>query len=829
MRTDTFMEAYISPPVEDVNKSDGRPEMEFSDEFKKSFDDALADYEDTLKYLKNLASGKGFEDDFGVCSCQYQLMYLTPKDLSSFISDLFKAISKRLIDCNFVDVEKMAVELAKSYIATNTGNQLTRDNLFASSTYGDPRVETLMDILVQIQNAFFERAVYSKYEMIERAKSMKADVDKMSGMNFPTAMRAVVNALPKTIKDVMKDSMADGIVACNCDVIMVYIETFILFMCSLNSTALEQMISYAQPRSTFLRKSASKFVGETYADTAFNGYITECCMLKTNTMNIRARIPFDCNMRNIVLQDFTPSFKDTRSALFFMLKDNRSPIHILLAKYATNRKLSGQCAHVTSMFHQYFYRPEMCPCADPSRYEYEKAVFRTDVNWLDKIAYGNNFLDGNYRMDAMGNDNRHPIKTTLEMLHRMFCGCGLKTNEDLANQIITIADAMNCVICNDIWCYENRALVSDILAVLGDCFTRCVLRLYHNNANVIAFDDDMPDTMIPGYTYCEYFVYQEAESNQPSVEVSGTQNTAPKTGGLSKLGSALRQFVGWVRTKLRNFPRMFAATNEAKIKWITSHEDLNKKVGEALGKTLNVTLKNVPQYNIPFNEMKTKMEAVSQKLQLELSNASKDSEITDEELLRIKVLLYPGDDTTAKKIAMTEDAKQRAELITNYVMYKTTDPTPDVASKTGPMTPDQWNDIVGTLTQSTKLIDELTKVVTNTLNNEAKEVDKLRQQDERAAAAPQQTAQNGEQQQNTNVGSNNAQKIYDVMQQVLQDYQLNALNKLGGTMFKTYYGIYKQIVDAYRQQTLTPKAKAAAGTETAAAPATPENAAPANG
>lgn len=805
MGYDTFMEAYISPPDEDVNKFNGRAEMEFSDDFKRSFDDALTNYDDTMKYLKNLVEGKGFTEDYGVCSCRYQLMYLKPKDLASFIGDMFKAISSNLIDCTFSDVEKLAVGLAKQYIATNTGNQLTRDNLFASSTYGDPRVDTLMDILVQIENAFFDRAVYSKYEMIERAKSMKDDLSKMTELNFTTAMKAVVNALPNTIKDTMKES---NMVPCDCELIMVYIETFILFMCSLNTTALEQMISYAQPRATFIKKAASKFVGETYADTAFNGYITECCMLKTNTMNIRARIPFDCNMRNVVLEDMTPGFKDTKSALFFMLKDSRSPIHVLLAKYASVRKLGGGCEPVMAMFRQYFYRPIDC-MDNPLRFEYDKVGFRTDVNWLDKIAYGNQFLDGNYRMDAMGNDNRHPIKTALEMLHRMYCGCDLKTNEDLANQIIKISDAMTCIISNEIWTVENRALVTDMLAVLGECFTRCVLRLYHNNATVVAFDDAMPDTMIPGYTYCEYFVVQEAENAAPSVEIAGSQNTAPKTGGLSKLGTALRQFGKWVSVKLANFKRAFAVTNEAKIKWVTSHDELNKKVAAALGKELNVTMKNVPQYKIPAAELKTKLEAAQSKFGLAINQAQKDSQITDEELLNIKRALYPGDDAVAEKIARTEDEKQRVTLITNYVLYKTTEPTPEMISKSGPMTADQWNDIVSTLSGSTKLIEQLNDAMTKTLNSEIKELDKLRQQDERATTQNQ--GQQGQQQQP--VAAGNAQKVYDVVQQVLKDYQLNALNKLAGTMFKTYYGIYKQIVDAYRQQTATEKASAPATEE----------------
>ena len=46
----------------------------------------------------------------------------------------------------------------------------------------------------------------------------------------------------------------------------------------------------------------------------------------------------------------------------------------------------------------------------------ENDCFETNVDWLDTIAFGNNYLDGNYRRDAVGNNKVNPITNTLDMI-----------------------------------------------------------------------------------------------------------------------------------------------------------------------------------------------------------------------------------------------------------------------------------------------------------------------------------------------------------------------------------------------------------------------------
>jgi len=777
----------------DMNRPDGSKDIKFSGQFMQNFDDAITNYDRTLNYLDQLIKGHNFTDDYGVCNCKYQMVYITPHDIASYISYVLKAISKRLVECDIPDMEKLSVELAKRFIKDNSGFDFERDNLFANSTYSDPRTQTMMDMLVQMQNSFFDRGVYSKYEMEQRAKSLKPDYDTINGMHFGRAMKAVVNALPQTIKDSMKDSTEDGFVCCNCELVMFYIETFILFVCSLNTCTVEQMIGYAQPRSTFIRKEISKYKTESYAETAFNGFVTECSIIKTNDMNIRARIPFDCNMRNIVLQDVTPDFKDSKSALHFMLKDSRSPIHALLIKYATDKQIAGRpdCVPAMTLFEPYFHMHE----CNAIQMELDKAGFMTDVNWLDKIAYGNQFMDGNYRLDAMGNENKHPLVMTLETLHKMYCGCNLKTNEELANQILKIAGLMHEVIIRN-WCTLNRQLTTDILCVLGDCFTRCVLKLYNNNCVVIVASDDMKDTMAPGYTYCEQFVY-EADA-KPGVQVQTTNTTgttAPNQTGLSKLVSMIRQFAKWIASKLAQFFRLFLLTNEAKIKYINSHAEQNKKIGESLGKDMNVNMANLPKYNIPYSAIHSKVEQTKQHLDM-VNQYLKDGQISDEEMTKLKIALYPGDDNTARRIVDTTDKNQRQQLIKNYVLFGKLEPTEQELKMNGSMTKEIWDDIIKTLTGSPKLIDELTKDFNKMLTNEVKLLDQKAKDEERAA---QQSAnnQNGQQQQQpTGV----AQTLYNLFQEVLSDYQMNTLNTLAKTMFGTYYDVYKKVYDAYQAQ-----------------------------
>ena len=976
----------------DYNKSDGKPVVEFSPEFLSSFDKSILSYDNTLDQLQSLINGKGF-DEYGICNCQYNMWYITPSDISEYISNLFKAISMKLIQCDIADLEKFSVEMAKRFIEKNCGKNVPLDNIFALGTYADPRTETLMDLLVQTENTFFDRSVYSKYEMEQRAKDVKEDYNKINSMHFGAAMKAVVKSLPDVIKKAMKESTIDGFVCCSCDTVMTYIETFILFACSLNTCMLTQLIGYCEPMSTYLRKEKAtvtqesvsirgnkpvyvvlisgdnivskiikkfthskwshaaisfdpsleemysytfatteyakssqglrredirllnkldvevcvygfyapnktvndmketiherivsgktrydlgllfkkafndnaeqnldnnkkicsafvnsiiaEFVGKisdkvspspddmakalegmdshefvklyegpcsTYdeaiikskvkkfakdAETkTFSEYVSEFCLVKTNDMNIRARIPFDFNMRNVVLQDCTPNFKDTKSALHYMMKDSRSPIHAMLIESATDRRIAsvGECMPVMQMLEPYFREHGHDV---PLGFEYDRAGFITDVNWLDKIAYGNNFLDGNYRMDAMGNENRHPIYLTLKMLHKIYCGCGLKTNEDLSNNILKIAGTMIAIINRQPWSCCNKELVKDILCVLGECFTRNVIKLYNNHCNIVTYSDDMDDTMAPGYTYCEAFVYMEADAKdpQPKIEAVNGQNTVQKTGVLNKLTTLIRQFAQWIQNKLGNVPALFEKINGAKIAFVQSHDKLNQEIGNAIANnTFTVTVKNFPVYKIPVDKINNKANNIKNILNEFVQNPNKDFDPVE-----IKAQIYPGDDATAKEFANIKDPKEAGAAIQRYVLYGQL-PNQQTGFVDGKnLNQNLWNDMCNNIKESKRLIDTVMKPMIASLNDGLKAIENVQKQEEKAnnANKDQQQQQGDNQQQQP---TNKAELMFNTFKDIVQVYQLNMVNAFTNKFFNTSYQLYKEIVDKYQSQ-----------------------------
>lgn len=998
--------------VVDVNKSDGNPAVTFSPEFMQSFDASITSYDSALDQLQSLVNGKGFEDEYGICNCRYEMRYITPNDISSYINDLFKAISMKLITCDVADLEKFSVEMAKRFIEKNTGNEIDPENIFAMSKYSDPRVQTLMELLVETENTFFDRSVYSKFEMKKRASDMKDDYKKINDMHFGPSMKAVVKALPEIIKKCMKDSLMNGIVCCNCDIVMTYIETFVLFACGMNTCMLTQMIGYCEPMTTYLRKENAtitqesvstrgnkpvyvvlisgtnivsntikkfthskwshaaisfdpsleelysytfatteyapasqglrresikmlnnikgevavygfyapnktvkdmkqaiadrissgktkydlgllvkkafndeatenadnnkkicsafvnsiikEFVGKisdknspspddmfqalesmpsneftklyegpcmTYdpaavtthlkkfakeADTqkAFTEYVSEFCLVKTNDINIRARIPFDFNMRNIVLQDCTPNFKDTRSAIHFMLTDNRSPIHAMLIESATEKRIPHHtvCNSTLQLFAPYF-RPE-CHGNGPFEFDYDRAGFQTDVNWLDKIAYGNEFLDGNYRMDAMGNDNRHPIYLTLKALHRMYCGCALKTNQELADNILKIAGVMRAVINEQPWSCYNKELVRDILAVLGECFTRNVIKLYNNHCAIVTYSDNMKDTMIPGYTYCEAFVYMEetqpGEKPAPAKVTFQDQNgqeikTGPKNAALNKLTSVMRQFAQWITNKLAQVPALFEKINGAKANYVAKHAQLNQQIATAIGTSFKPMLNNFPRYSIPLKDIVNKTDGAKNALDEYLRDPNAPLNIE-----KIKTEIYPGNQQTAAAIAALNDPKKEAEAIQKYVLFNA-GPQQNPVYVNGPMSADMWKDMCDDLSNSARLVQDATKAMVKSLESGMKTLESIRKKEEAEANKPKPTTEAEQPQQQ----GTNADQLFKLFQQIAQTYQINVINAITNTFFNTYYGAYRDIVAAYQSQSktqsnLTEKAGAAA-------------------
>lgn len=328
--------------------------------------------------------------------------------------------------------------------------------------------------------------------------------------------------------------------------------------------------------------------------------VTECCLLKTNTMRCHSKIPFDINMRNIVLQDMHPRFKDTIAAIDYITKDTRSPIAQMLYRYAhPSEVLNGMdgCM-ILRMFMN-------CPCYECCSYdEYANKLheidFHTDVNWLDKIAYGNNFIDGNYRDDAMGNEHRHPIKQTLDTLYRMFGECKLKTKEELCDHILKVSHIMRSIaqMYGSIGIY-NWEMVRDILAVLGEIMTRSMIKLYDSQMTIIA-SDNMDDVDAPGYMYTESFKEFEIDDFDSFVmEAADDSKEKPEKASVSSSGKAstlgehvkkiiewikkmINKFIAWVQNTLSKLGITFAKNHKQEIEYVRKNSALNAQIGDAI-------------------------------------------------------------------------------------------------------------------------------------------------------------------------------------------------------------------------------------------------------
>ena len=961
--------------------------VEFSPEFMTAVGNTLSIYDKALDQLRGLVNGNGFTDDYGMCNTEYQMVYITPKDIASYVDYVFKAVSQRLIDASIGDLEKFSVTMAKQFMQDNCNVDTSRDNIFAKSAYADPRVQTMMDLLVQTENTFFDRRAFSKFEMIERARLMKKDYETMNALHLKPTLTAVIKSLPGVIKDQWKDSRCFD--TFKIAAVMSYVETFILFVVSLNLATLEQMIGYAQPIATFIRKEKNPTVTQESVDDskyspmfvvltsgkapiisgaikkitksnwshvsisfdptlqtlysyamaktefapssqglrkesigayymkdcdiavfgmfvpnhivvdmqklideriqgkttfdfgllfkkAFNDdakgsakshkkicttfvndlieevtkkkysgksvpspqqmydagklhenqvfkvyegmsndyspeqavsiikqnassapskpfveYVTECCFINTNDIRMRMRVPFDFNLKNIVLQDQTDGFKETRTAIHFMIRDNRSPIRAYLLKYTTKRNLNDRLEFepVLNLLRPYFHPENM----DGAKYEYEKLSFHTDLNWISRIAFNNQFSDGDYRTDGLGNDARSPIVQTLSMLERMYCGCTLKTNEELANHICTLAALMNTILEHDCGLC-NRDYIRDVVAVLGECFTKCVIRLFNNNATAVIYTDDMPDTMVPGITYCEQFVYMEADNNQQQQNNAGasgisfSQNTQEKTGALGKIKTLLRQFVAWIANTLRKAPLLFARTNGQRAEFVEKHEKLNNAIGAAMGATnpFQVNCKNVPVFQIPLKDLLSEMDKWGPEIKSYYDwlkrpdNNQNTQSDNDAKLADLRAVLYPGVQNNISKEIIAKEGEERKKAIEDYLLFSriNVQPGDQACYKNGPMDAKTWSNICECLKGTPKLLEEFSSKASKALEQFVKIID----------------TQNPEEQ------TPGQSVLVDLLREIQEMYITPAVNIYSSKMFDVYYRYYKSIVDNFNVQ-----------------------------
>jgi len=846
--------------------------FKFSDSFLAGFNSLITTYDKKIEDLNKVKSLIDKDAHHGVCNCSYKMRYITPSDISTFISNLERAMENHLFKPHTSDCDLFAVESVKRFLKDNGCVPFDAPSIMGNPGADVPKGATLTDLTFAAESECFNLLVYSKYELDKRVDCMREDVGKIQNMHFSAAVKAFVQKIPGIMDKKASFVMSDSLLAKACEV---YIEDFIMFALRLNLCTVLQMLAYAVPRvayknepasdqsnesannadnwdenndffqqeavdstqvspvffvftqgkspviskaikkatdsdyshisisfdasldnmysfggtsfrkesihdnkrkdldiqvfGTFITKDAvekmkdlcgdfitnvkktsfdypalvKKLFGSDKKDNSgykqicttfvnrllalagtnlseknipspeemretaqskpdqifelfsgnsteykrqdatkklkamgkdpnakrFDEVVTECCtgFLKTNDYVITNKIPFNCNMRDVVLQDMHPQFKDTVSALKFIMNDERSPVHQLVIQYYTEPIDEYDPEQIIKMFFG-------CPrhnhweCEPNSRdaLANNAANMNTDVNWLDKITYGNMFYDGNYRRDGLGNQHTHPIMNSFDAIYKMFGGCdNVCDNQGLANSLIRISRVMKAIV--ERYCdgsIPNWEMCRDILSVFGEIFTRHMLRLYYNNNRHIIAKDQINDTIVPGYMFAEGYVL-EANGFTSQNDQNKVKQATKTTGNFAK------RMIEWFRDKLATFlPNYFQNSLQKQCEWFNKNGEA--KYNEILKANTDGQYKfpkkdKYYHYNITFDPSNIDVPTILKKY---VDDENKDLVEMKKELMNA----FPNaqDKEIASKLA-SADPKQLPDQIKNAILFSNTE------------------------------------------------------------------------------------------------------------------------------------------------------------
>lgn len=785
---------------------DRRHKFEFDKIFQKKFDALLDLYSNALNDLGNVVNGSGLKSEYGVCNSTYKMRYVTPKDISAYISNLMKGLETGLFHNRLSDIEMFTVASVKRTLEENGCDPLESSSVLNPvKAYVNPKEHTLNDLLFICENDVGPISVYSKGEMITRTKLMMGDAKKMEDMHFPANMKKVVNAIPNIIDK--GDRMLYGNKALMLT-FQKYLQEFLIFTCTMNLITILQLIGYGSPAVEYSSKNKDENSTEV---------VTECCMHKMNDFMIRNRIPFNCDMRDVVLQDMTPDFRDVHAALHFIMKDPRSPISILVNKFATKEARECDDSYlITRMFLGHNHDEYVDDVFDKNtgariiggKHPYDLVNFQTNVSWLDTIAFGNNHLDSNYRRDGVGNHHRHPIVNTLDMIYKIFNGNDLKSNEDIANNIVRVACLMRAIINAEKNGDGNDSydITKDVLVLLGEIFTRNMLRLYYNNTNVVVYSDDMPDTGDPGIIHVESFI-MEADGQQSSTQTPaanaaakqalGSNDSQGKTASVSftngnnqavkgnvktKTSIITQRLVQWLRNTFSKFFENFNKNHAKEIEYIKSKDALNKEISKAIQSGQFVpNLKDYPDYKIPASKLSTQKISQTVKKYMDFTKTEK----FDNDTFIFECL--PEDQVLITELKKTPDVALRGKMWGNWVLYSS---TKDPQLYTGKMTEKQWTDLVTDLTETGTLLKTVTEKMSAELTSSADSIKSELQKYEVATGSDPKLEN----------GKRRMEALNDAIQQLIKIYEAPAINSLVTKFYNSGYKMYRDIVIYYEQQ-----------------------------
>ena len=799
----------------------------FTQPFLESFKETINLLSEQLDKLNTLE--KGFTNEMGVYNCSYKLRYITPSDIAEYISNIHKGMRNDLISSNPCDLEMFASEFVRRTMEKHECEPFNAPGLMGNN-FIDTKNTGLQDMLVIHANTVYNRIVRTPYEQKENYEELKkGDLNVINEMHYAANMKKIINSMPEMIEsmdgsEIYKHSPLIG------KAFRAAIEEFIMFATTLNAITVNSMVAYCIPTATFVTKSAKpEDESDDVEKNTFSEYVTECCFLKTNTMSIENRIPFNCNMRNVVLQDTSAVFNDTRNAVKFIINDSRSPIHELLVKYATigRGEYGAEMIKQAFLTHRHGYNGQSLQSEVQRRME-ERTSFHTDDGWFDKIVYGSQLLDSNYREDNPGNHHEHSIAYDMRTIYKMF-SCHHNDNEHLANNIVKVGN----IICGLVESYSYnqyevfRDNLRDVLAVLAEIMTKDMLSLYHNNHKVLIYRDDMNDTMIPGYMYCESFV-MEAE-NTPNAGGQATTTNANQqqgnktvvhnnTQGMNqsttmqkvkdKILEIIRKFGEYIRNTISQIFPKFNAGHAAEIKWVDAHKQLNDEIAQALDGQLkdkegnpkpkfSITVDNYPDYSLPVKPIEELKNNVNQLVTSNFNSRENAQKWLDNPQNNgtegfKKALLFPA---VAKQ--NPQSAQDIQSMTHDFLLYGGREGGKPTTQGTKELKGQDFNSLVGNLGKN--IVDAMkvyTTDIGDIMTKLTDSIKKIAEEEKKLSEANEKAAQNNQQQTQFKPV---AEQLFNVVNEVTKACYVPAMSTLSKEFYGNSYNCYRDIVAEYQR------------------------------
>ena len=772
--------------------------------FDKSFLKVFSEMNDKLdEMVDSVRKFKVTENEYSICNCSYKMRYITPQNISEYIDLLAKAMYKEMLDTPG-DIERFSVECAKRFIKANQC-----DSFVSAVPLGytpDPMTyKTLKDIIVGLNNDCFNKNCYSKYDMSQRSEHVKKDLKKITDMKFYVSMKNLVNGIPGVVSVAWTGEKSNHLP--EMVVFREAIEAFILFAFAVNTITVSQMHDYLYTNQTVNIKH----------DDANNVVLTECAIMKTGETDLRLNLPFDINFRNIALSSVNNGFGELKNAIHYVLHDPASPVNQMVLKFATLKRDGENSTGEDDCIIDRIVRIHnfngghvsgIHTCEENNDIIKEEIMRGPNdgVSWLDTLANGNQFIDASYRTDkqATGNVTQGPITSTLEMLFKIYngCGCGLTSNEELANNIKHVEYAMNKTIrfVNDGY-FEAPDLATDILALLGEIMTRDIIMLVNNNTQVIDVSSfNTENNAAPAYLYNE-FAFEEYDEEYV-MEADNNQNNAPdpkqaKTeaptvtvnrddGTSKKVTDVIAKFKAWIVKVVSKIFDKFNKDHKMEMDYFNKHQQLNEEITKSIEDgSFEININKFPKYEIKWDLINP--EHISQHVK-DWLNVNTHKEFKENEFL---AGLFPGDQGMKNSIAAENNQAEKQNKIKSVILYSQIAPPEPY---TGKLDVDVWtNKILDPYGKSGTLVERYTKALAEQFNLATDAVEKQIQAG----------ATNGEiKAEDVNkpeiVAAERAKQISGILTKYNTLFIVNPINVVMRDFYSTLYTTYASIIKAYK-------------------------------